>query len=85
MQSIMLLIRQQHDNMALDILRDIQHQMTFEHLMILLEELKGPSAGEVPCVRTYMAVLSHIVRSHHARAVQNPTFFADVRSTYDIQ
>lgn len=71
--------------MALDILRDIQEQMTFEHLMILLEELKGPSAGEVPCARTYKAVLSHIVRSHHARAVQNPTFFADVRSTYDMQ
>ncbi len=30
MQSIILLIRQQHDNMALDILRDIQEHMVFD-------------------------------------------------------
>lgn len=84
MQSIIMLIRQQHDNMALDMLRDVQEKMGFEHLMILLEELKCPYAGEVPCIRTYKAVLSHILRSHSARTVQNPSLFADVRSAYYI-
>lgn len=70
--------------MAFDMLKDTQEQMGFEHLMILLEELKGPYAGEVPCIRTYKAVLSHILRSHSGRTVQNPTLFADVRPAYHI-